>query len=80
MATASLQQDIGDQETISSWKRDFNSNRWQLDDDGWGTAAVRAATFEAPRCGAAWTRETREMEKRASSTTATDLKQKFLRI
>ena len=41
---------------------------------------MRAATFEAPRCGAAWTRETREMEKRASSTTATDLEQKFLRI
>ena len=40
---------------------------------------MRAATFEAPRCGAAWTRETREMEKRASSTTATDLEQKFLR-
>ena len=25
VATASLQQDIGDQETISSWKRDFES-------------------------------------------------------
>ena len=51
MATASLQQDIGDQETISSWKRDFGPNRWQLDDCSsacsyLGSTAVRGCVDE----------------------------------
>ena len=48
--------------------------------DLWWQFVKNIFTFEAPRGGAAWTKETRERERRTSRTTATDLESNFLRI